>query len=209
MATTSGAYWITIVASLLGGGAAGAIITAIVNALKNRKQTIAYRIEIIPIFSGGMFGGSDIVATLTLSSILKVGYAQNIPNLVVANIEVANRGNRDYPEFKIGLTFSDGDVALHCAVGLMDRHHQAQIRTQLGPGAPTGEIDFLLVPFNRKDQYKFTLYVVARDGAGKLGKINLGSPAPVTFNQVPTVAETLAKAAKVALEIGPFKISVP
>ncbi|MGB8496358.1 MAG: hypothetical protein WCE53_18325 [Candidatus Acidiferrum sp.] len=205
----SDSYWITIAASLLGGGAAGAIITAIVNAVKNRKQTIAFRIEIVPLFKGGMLTNSDITATLTLSAPLTGGgYAQNVPNLSVANIEVVNRGNADYGEFRMGLTLCEGDTALHCTVNPVDRHHHAQIKTQLGPGAPSGEIDFLLVPFNRQDQYKFTVYAVAREGAEMPGKIELGSPEPVTFDEAPTATETLVESAKVALAIGPLKISI-
>lgn len=201
-------FWIAIGASLLGGGAVGAIITAIVNAVKSKKQPIAYRTEVVPLFKGGMFSGSDIVATLTLSSILKGGYAQNVPNLSIANIEVVNRGNKDYPEFRIGFTLSEGDVALHCVVSPTDRHHQAQIGTQLGPSTPTREIDFTLVPFNRQDEYKFTLYIIARNGADAPGEITLGSPEPVTFDPFPSTGEILMRVAKVALEIGPFRVLV-
>lgn len=199
--------WIIIGASLIGGGAAGAVITAIGSVVRNRKQAIAYRTEVDPLFKGGMFP-SGMRASLTLFSPTG-GYAQEIPNLFVANIEVMNRGNKDYDSFKLGFTLSNGDSAVHCAVNSSDRHRQAQIVTTLGPGTPVNEIDFLLVPFNRQDQYKFTLYVVTQYGAERPGEIRLGSTEPVIFSQAPSVAEVAAEAAKLALKIGPIKISVP
>lgn len=44
------AQWIALIAGLLGGGAMGAIITAIVTKHRNRRQPIGYAIEIIDIF---------------------------------------------------------------------------------------------------------------------------------------------------------------
>lgn len=198
--------WIIIGASLIGGGAAGAVITAIVSVVRNRKQSIAYRTEVNPLFKGGMFP-SDIRASLTLFSATG-GYAQEIPNLFVANIEVVNRGNKDYSSFKLGFTLSNGDSAVHCAASSSDRHRQAQIMTTVGPGAPVKEIDCLLVPFNRQDLYKFTLYVATQHGAEHPGDIKIGSTEPVIFSQAPSVAEIAAEAAKLAIKVGPLKISI-
>lgn len=198
--------WLTVAASVLGGGAAGAVITAVVSAVRSRKQAIAYRSEILPVFNGGMFADSEIVATLTLSSLLQGGYAQNIPNLSVANIEIINHGNKDYPEFKLGFSLSEGDAALHCVANALDRHHQVRFQTKLGPATPTTELDFVLAPFNRQDQYSFTLYVVAQEGRANPDEIKLGSPEPVIFTQVPTITQRLIEASKVAIELGPFKL---
>jgi hypothetical protein len=42
--------WLQIVAALLGGGAAGAIITALVSAYRNRVQPVGYKTEVIQVF---------------------------------------------------------------------------------------------------------------------------------------------------------------
>jgi hypothetical protein len=200
--------WIVVGASLIGGGAFGAIITLISGAVRNRKQVIAYRTELVPLFRGGMLGGSDVKGKLTLSSSTG-GYAEDIPNLFVADVEIVNRGNRDFASFKIGFTLSDGDLAVHCAISAADRHHQAKISTQLGPATPAKAIDFDLAPFNRQDLYKFTLYIVVPDAAEQPGEIQLSSPEPVIFNKAPTTTERLlAAASKVTVDLGPLKLSI-
>jgi hypothetical protein len=198
--------WITIGASILGGGAAGAVINSVVSAWRNRKQTIAYRIEIDPLFRGSDFL-ADVRASLTLYSPTG-GYAQEIPSLFVVNIEVVNRGNKDYSSFNLGFTLSEHDSAVYCVPSSSDRHRQARVVTVLGPGAPVREIDCLLVPFNRMDRYKFNLYVVAEHGAQVPGDIKLGSTEPIVFSEAPTVTEVAVEAAKIALKLGPLKISV-
>jgi hypothetical protein len=203
-----GTNWIAVGAALLGGGAVGSIITLIASVVRNRKQPIAYRTEIVPVFKGGMFDGSDVTANLTLSS-KKGGSAENISNLFVAQIELANRGNKDFASFGFGMTLSDQDVAVHCAINAADRHHQPQIVTPLSPAACAREIDCLLVPFNRGDRYKITLYVVVVGPTQQPGEIQLSSPEPIIFNKAPTVAEMAIEAAsRVALEIGPLRVSI-
>lgn len=201
-------WWIGEGVTLLAGGTTGAIITAAVSYHKRRKQPIAYRMDIVPVFKGGMFSGSEILATLTLSSPLRAGYFQNVPNLSVVNIEISNPGNIDYSEFKWGITLSEGDVALHCTANPPDRFHQAHIVSQVGPSTPAAHLDFVLKPFNRRDKYTLTAYVAALNGAEEPGKIEIGSEAPVVFRDIAVSSEVLTGAAKLALEIGRISISV-
>ena len=42
--------WVPWVLGILGGGAMGAIITAFINYLKNRRQPVGYRKDIVDIF---------------------------------------------------------------------------------------------------------------------------------------------------------------
>lgn len=193
--------------SLLSGGAAGAIITLVVTAIRNRKQPIGYRSEIVPVFTSGKIGGSDIVAKLNLHS-ESGGSGNDVPNLHIAEIELTNRGNKDFPTFKMGLTLTPGNLAVHCAIRSDDRHHQATVLTTIGPGAPQNEIDFQLAPFNRRDVYRLKLYLVAIGGAD-LGPIQPGSSEPVVFTQTPAFGEVVSVAGKIALEgalkLPPFK----
>jgi hypothetical protein len=199
--------WIAIGASLAGGGAVGAIITAVVTSIRNRKQPVAYRVEVVPVFKGGMFP-SDVLGSLSLQS-ATAGYGLQIPNLSIANIELVNSGNKDYSSFRVGFTLSEGDAAVICRGATPDRHHEAQILTQLGPGAPAANIDCILSPFNRQDLYKFTLYIVARQTAEAVGQIQLGSPEPVIFKQTPTMTQIAAQAAKgLVAGIGPFEVRI-
>jgi hypothetical protein len=151
---------------------------------------------------------SHVLGSLTLQS-ATAGYALQIPNLSIANIELVNSGNKDYPSFRLGFTLSDGDAALLCLATTPDRHHEAQILTQLGPGAPAANIDCILHPFNRQDLYKFTLYIVANQAAEAVGQIQLGSPEPVIFKQTPTMTQIAAQAAKgLVAGIGPLDIRI-
>jgi hypothetical protein len=76
-------------ASLLGGGAIGAIITAAVATHRARVQPVGQRIEVSPLFTSS-FSGSSFNPSVTVS----VGTTEfKFPNLYVADIQVVNRGN--------------------------------------------------------------------------------------------------------------------
>lgn len=199
--------WIAVGGSLVGGGAMGALITTVVASARNRKQPITYRTEIIPAFNREMFSTGGVSARLTLASI-KGGHGEDIPNLFVVKVDVVNGGNHDFQSFNVGLTLSQGDLAVHCDVATPDRHHQAKLATTIGPGAPAPVLDFELVPFNRQDLYKFTLYLVVPEGQTVPREIALSSPEPVTFKKSSSAEEMLLTVAKVAIELGPFRLSV-
>jgi hypothetical protein len=197
--------WIQIASSLVGGGAVGAIITLLVTTYRNRKQPVALRQEIVPVFTAKMLGKSDITAQLNLSS-PNGGYGQDVPNLSIINLEVLNSGNKDYASFKFGVTLSDGDKAVHSDVETLDRHHIANITTIIGPAAPAQLIDCTLEPFNRKDIYSFKIYVVVLDKKELPGDIELSSAEPVVFKRAARIPEIALAASKVALEIGGVKL---
>jgi len=185
----------------------GGIITTVVASVRNRKQPITYRTEIIPVFNREMFSTAGVAARLNLASV-KGGYGDDIPNLFVVKIDVVNGGNHDFQLFKVGLTLSQGDVAVHCDVDTPDRHHQAKLVTTIGPGAPAPVLDLEFVPLNRQDLYKFTLYLVVPEGQAAPSEIGLSSPEPVIFKKSSSAEEMLLTVAKVAIEVGPFRLSV-
>ena len=164
----------------------GAIINSVVSAVRAKKQPIRYRTDIVPIFQGGMLSDSDVRAKLNIYSETG-GYGEDVPNLFIAEVELINAGNKDLPSFQMGMTLSEGDVAAHCIVITSDRHHKATTDTRIGPAGPGTEIDFTLVPFNRKDVYKFRLYLINRSQSTP-GEIHLSSPAPVVFQKVTDVS---------------------
>lgn len=194
--------WLPTVISVVGGGAAGAIITLVVTTFRSRKQPIGYRIDIVPIFSKGKIGG-DLEADLRLGSIFG-GSGEGVPNLYIAEMELVNRGNTDFQTFQMGLTLASKNVAVHCSITSADRHHEAKVLTVIAPGAPVGEVDFQLAPFNRSDVYRLKLYLVVLAETEEPGQITPGSREPVIFTRVPPYSEVLFEALKKAAQSTPF-----
>jgi hypothetical protein len=58
--------WLPIVAALVGGGAMGAVITAVVTSFRNRIQPVDYRIEVSPVLQPGS-SRSDVDYSLTIN----------------------------------------------------------------------------------------------------------------------------------------------
>jgi hypothetical protein len=201
--------WGQIAVGVATGGAAGAIITAAVTSIKNRKQPVGYRIDIVPVFKHGKLADSQIIATLNLSS-PTAGYGTNIPNLFIADIRLENRGNRDLVALELGLTLSETDSAVYCSINSIDRHHVGTIKNPVGPGSPSREIDIRLVPFNRQDIYNLTLYLVTDPTSDEPGEIGFSSTEPVVFTRKPSVAELAAEVATgLAFRLGPIHVSLP
>src|SRR2546423_12298069 len=148
--------WLKIAATLISGGAMGAIITGLVTTARNRIQPIGRRIETIPLFRHTL-GESTLEASITISDGQK---EYKFDNMFLADIQIVNRGNRDIKEFKCGLTLSGGDKAVHIVSESSDRHHVVDQMTIVTPDNSNDKIDFVLKPFNRRDSYSFKLYVV-------------------------------------------------
>ena len=100
-----GINWMHVIVALLGGGAAGAIIKAIVSAHRSRRQPVGRRVNLLPVFrqSGGP---SALRAKI---AIMHNGDTTTFENLFLAEVQVVNRGNRDIDEFEFGATLGNGD----------------------------------------------------------------------------------------------------
>jgi len=177
-------------ASLIGGGAVGAIIAAVVTTYRNRIQPVGRRVEILPLLTSS-FSGSVLKPGVTVSD----GTSDyKFSNLYVADVQVVNRGNRDNPTFGFGMTLSTGDTAVHVEPYGLDRHHAASLATPVTPAKPSGTLDFVLKPFNRGDSYTLKVFIVA--GGSQPGPITIGSSEPVRFTDMPTLSESIATAAR-------------
>jgi hypothetical protein len=197
--------WVQVTAALIGGGAAGAVINALVSAYRSRRQPVGHRVDVLPVFrpSGTE---SELQAVIAVSHESKT---VNFGNLFLAEAQVINKGNQDLAEFKFGLTLGKGDACIYVDSTPPDRHHKALLDSAPGPSTPRNEIDFTLTPFNRRDTYSFKLYVVIPPGAQEPGVINFGSSSAVTLVAIPTMVETLARAARdVQVNIGPLRVGV-
>jgi len=96
--------WFPFIATLLGGGAMGAIITAVVTNFRNRQQPIGYETELVEVIKKNpdfpslralIMSGDDSGPGLAIS------------NLSMARITIVNKGNQDIVEFKFGVTLTE------------------------------------------------------------------------------------------------------
>src|SRR5436190_2227965 len=92
-----------ILASLLGGGAVGALITAGVTTYRSRPQPIAWRAELSPLFTPGSLG-SNLKITVAMSD---GGPETKCANLHLADLQLVNRGNKDFAKFAFGITLGE------------------------------------------------------------------------------------------------------
>jgi len=196
--------WLHVISALLGGGAAGAIISAIVSAYRARRQPIGRRVNVLPVFrqSGGP---STLRAQI---AIMQDSDTITFENLFLAEVQIVNRGNSDIEEFEFGATLGDGDLCIHVESSPSDRHHQILEQTLVTPQEPKQEIDFKLKPFNRGDSYSFKLYLVIPPAQEEPRNIELGSSSPIKFVDMASVVEILASAtATTVFMVGPLRLS--
>lgn len=195
--------WIPVIATLVGGGAAGAILTMLVTAYRNRRQPVGYRIDILPVFR-------QTVSDSRFSATVRVADGDQtleFDNLYVASIELVNRGNRDMSTFPVGFTLAPNDAALFAESITADRHHVSTVVVPPTPLTPRRDVDYTLTPFNRRDAYRFKLFIYT--AGGDPGQIEIGSPEPVAFRPMPTLVELAAAAARgTSLELGMFRITL-
>src|ERR1039458_2519527 len=90
-------------AALIGGGAAGAIITAIVTSYRNRIQPVRYRMKTVPVFSKAP-RSSTIETVVTLRA---NGQGYDFANLHLTELSIVNSGNQNIKEFTIGKTITN------------------------------------------------------------------------------------------------------
>ena len=177
--------WVKIGASLLGGGAMGAFITTIVANRRNRIQPIGTNSKAVSLFKPADHI-NDIVSAITLSG--STG-EYRYDNLYLVQLELFNMGNKDYDNFKFGLTFKDASIVSLKGYG-EDRHHSITLDQSINLDVPSSLADVTLTPFNRRDKYNLTLYVTQTTG-GELMNFDISSPLPVKFTSTLTLSASL------------------
>ena len=194
---------IQIGVSLLGGGAVGAIIAALVASYKARLLPIGRRLDISPLFESN-FGGSSFKTSVTVTD---GATDYKFPNLHLAELQIVNRANKDLASFHFGVTLDAQDKVVYVEPRAQDRHHVAVLKGACNPAAPSSALDFELRPLNRGDTYTFRLYIVAT--SARPGPITVGSSEAIRFSDMPSIAEVVASAAKVAaVSVGPFEVRI-
>ncbi|QNA84451.1 hypothetical protein G4G27_10960 [Sphingomonas sp. So64.6b] len=190
--------WVQVIAGVVGGGAAGAIITAIATTYRNRIQPVRYRLELKELF-GGVSAGPSASVQVMLSD---KGAVQAFGNLHQVTLDISNRGNIDRANFKFSLGFPAGTKIVMLDARDTDRNHKFVSRTDVSAISPVDALDFEVKPFNRGNVYEIIAYVADATDLSA-ADIELTSPAPVSFVSSPSTAELVA-GLKPAVEIGLF-----
>jgi hypothetical protein len=174
---------ITITATLIGGGAAGAIIKAIIDKRRNKIQPIKKSVEISNIFVPNKIV-DNFVSKITLTGSTSSYY---FDDMQIVKIELTNNGNKDFKEFAFGVTFSDDIVAVNVKTNTSDRHHVVDFTPEVYFNSPTQIIDFKLSPFNRKDIYRFEILLTAGTNM-KETDISFSTIEPIRFIDSNTIS---------------------
>jgi hypothetical protein len=187
--------WLKILLPLLGGGAVGAIITMIVTTFRNKIQSVGYKILIDKIFY------PDAISNTEITKITFSGATQtyHFDNLFIATVLLTNSGNKDIEKFVCGVTLPENIKVVKIETIPQDRHHSVLLKSDIKFDKTSSEIDFELVPFNRKDTYEIKLYITISTETLELSNIKLGSPHPVKF--VAMSSELFWNSAKKVMEI--------
>ena len=175
------------IVALVTGGLAGSFLTILYNIVRNRIQPVGKRVELVTVF-GEKLAESRLDAKVTITG--EAGTQYPFENLFLYEIQIINKGNQDIGEFKFGITLKDGDKAIFLEGESPSRHHIID-HTPIHPAIQQHEIDIVLKPFNRKDNYSFRLYVVVPASKRQPSEIELYSSLPIRFVNMPTKEEII------------------
>ena len=169
--------WMQLGLTLIGGGAAGAIITNSINAWKARKQPVRYSIERERVFRSK----HEHPAFTAKLSITSNGQVSEFDNLLIVNVLLVNTGNKDLDKFSFGVTASEGTQIIWAEGNGSDRHHVINLSHEPQPSNPVPLVDFECRPFHRHDSYRVKLYLVSIATASEPATIHISTPESVKF----------------------------
>jgi hypothetical protein len=173
--------WVPWVVGLIGGGAMGAIITAIVTKMRQERQPVYSSVEILNIFKRDLdFPSMEAHITLAGDS-AGPRAARKVDNLSVARIWLHNAGNQDIENFKFGITLDEKNEAIAVESESIDRHHSVNLLTPVSLEDRKANLDFSLSPFNRGDSYWLNVKFIYE---GTRGKVRLSSPHATVFKVI-------------------------
>jgi len=190
------------VIGVVSGGTAGAVITTVVSAYRSRVQPIGRSIDVSPIFAAGA-RGNGLVTRVTIDDGTR---EYTFPNLYVANVRIANRGNRDFSTFTFGITLAPEDRAVYVEPYGSDRHHVFLCTNMCTPATPTRELDFRLRPLNRGDVYTFKAFIVA--GEHGPGSLSVSSAEAIRFTDIPNASTLLATITPAAVRVAGIEFRI-
>jgi hypothetical protein len=142
-----------LAATLMGGGAMGAIITALIQAWRTRIPAIHYTIEQDRIFSKGSEDAINATATVRHGD-----KTYDFENVSLVKIRLKNRSMHDYETFAFGISTPPGFQVFQFNSESSDRYHVLGCQQSPTPADPDQHLDFIAMPFNRNDAYTIKLY---------------------------------------------------
>ena len=171
-------YWVPWAIAILGGGAMGAVINALVTHHRNKIQKIGYTENTIHIFRKGQH--FPRLGKLTvIGHPLGVGEEEPVENLAVTQISVTNTGNQNIENFKFGVTMEGEYKVVDVLMKQPDRHHTMSVG--LSEKSAVTNPDFYLEPFNRTDTYAVDIYFTYKN---EPGPVQLTTAHPVRFTRL-------------------------
>jgi hypothetical protein len=127
------------------GGLGGAALTPVVTWHRSRIQPIGYRITHSNMLTdGAMQAGFPV--TLVLE---EDGKQYKYSRLTLTEIALTNSGNRDFEEFRLGVTIKSTETAVQFVSTTPGRYHDAAEISVPTPKRPGRTADIVLKPFNR------------------------------------------------------------
>ncbi len=168
-----------ISASIIGGGAMGAVITAFINNRKNRIQRIGKSVKVTDIF----FPNPLMDPHITRITISGTTESYHYESLFLCHIEIENIGNKDFKSFDYGLTLPSNAKIVNVQTKTNDRHHEIIYTPSISFESNSDRIDINLTPFNRKDCYIMNLLITS-DSPVVADQIHFSSKLPVKFIDV-------------------------
>lgn len=149
--------WITVIVSVLFGGAAGAFINNYISYRRGKKQPIAYNISLISVFKSLQLPGKH-ETNITMS-----GTNENadfsLKNLYIASIELTNIGNKDFDAFTFQASVTNAALIIAIGESTQGTQHETHYSPIIAPDSPTDKVTIKCDPFNRKDSYTLNLYL--------------------------------------------------
>jgi hypothetical protein len=195
--------WAQVGVALVAGGAMGAFINAAFAWRRDRLQPIRLRSEEVSLFD------SEAVGTnLVLKATEPDGWTSEFDNMRIVELLLVNDGSKDFAKFTFGVTLPRGDVAVRVVGEGPDRHHKVEMPA-VDWRSTTGEIDFSLAPFNRKDAYTIRIFAFSPLLPRLGGEVTVSSAEPVKFVRQ-SASSALAFAAEVIplIGLGPLSVSL-
>lgn len=163
-------------ASLLGGGAMGALIRQFIDERHNRVQPVEFCVSHISIF-----GITDDNEPTHLRIAVERGNSCKVfDNAAIVQLEIENAGRRDFDQFHFGLALPAGARAIHVKCRHADSQNKLETADVCTPDFPQVELTFVARPFNRRRTVYVQMIVIC-DHILDISKIELSSPSPVAF----------------------------
>jgi len=182
---------IKIVASILGGGLAGSILTNIISNRRNKIQPVGYEINVNNIFSSSVLFQSHF----TKISLSNEDETFQFDNLFISEITIKNHGNKDFTDFEFGITLPENIKIVNLKNETPDRHHSNITSPEINFDKQSSYIDCKLSPFNRKDFYKISLLIIEEKSNSITesfeDEIKFSSKHPIKFIPQSRIGKTL------------------